>query len=103
MSIKKVTQHPSQNEALIFERSQTGRVGYRLPKLDVEETNLDEILPAELRRSDDLEIVEISGNRCRAANLDSLVGIGDGGTVSIERVMHDNAAQSQPFDCTQNA
>jgi glycine dehydrogenase subunit 2 len=54
MSIKKVTQHPSQNEALIFERSQTGRVGYRLPKLDVEETNLDEILPAELRRADDL-------------------------------------------------
>ena len=37
MSIKKVTQHPTQNEALIFERSQTGRVGYCLPKLDVEE------------------------------------------------------------------
>ncbi|HEY8561283.1 MAG TPA: aminomethyl-transferring glycine dehydrogenase subunit GcvPB [Pyrinomonadaceae bacterium] len=61
MSIKKVTQHPSQNEALIFERSQTGRVGYRLPKLDVEETNLDEILPAELRRADDLEgVPEVS-------------------------------------------
>src|SRR5215203_2148599 len=55
MSIKKVTQHPSQNESLIFERSQTGRVGYRLPKLDVEETNLDEIIPPELRRNDDLE------------------------------------------------
>src|SRR5215203_6336890 len=55
MSIKKVTQHPSQNESLIFERSQTGRVGYRLPKLDVEETNIDEILPAELRRDDDLD------------------------------------------------
>ena len=61
MSIKKVTQHPSQNENLIFERSQTGRVGYRLPKLDVEETNLDEILPAELRRDDDLEgVPEVS-------------------------------------------
>jgi len=61
MSIKKVTQHPSQNEALIFERSQTGRVGYRLPKLDVEETSLDEILPAELRRADDLEgVPEVS-------------------------------------------
>jgi len=61
MSIKKVTQHPSQNEALIFERSQTGRVGYRLPKLDVEEMNLDEILPAELRRTDDLEgVPEVS-------------------------------------------
>lgn len=53
MSIKKVTQHPTQNEGLIFERSQTGRVGYRLPKLDVPET--PNILPAELRRSDDLE------------------------------------------------
>src|SRR5215218_2438227 len=61
MSIKKVTPHPSQNEALIFERSQTGRVGYRLPKLDVEETNLDDIIPAELRRNDDLEgVPEVS-------------------------------------------
>ncbi|HEX8286937.1 MAG TPA: aminomethyl-transferring glycine dehydrogenase subunit GcvPB [Pyrinomonadaceae bacterium] len=61
MSIKKVTQHPSHNEALIFERSQTGRVGYRLPKLDVEETDLDEILPAELRRADDLnDVPEVS-------------------------------------------
>ena len=55
MSIKKVTQHPTQNEALIFERSQTGRVGYRLPRLDVDETNIDDILPAELRRDDDLD------------------------------------------------
>lgn len=55
MGITKVTQHPTQNEPLIFERSQTGRIGYKLPKLDVEETNLDEILPAELRRTDDLE------------------------------------------------
>src|SRR5215204_1840253 len=55
MSIKKVTQHPSQNESLIFERSQTGRVGYRLPRLDVDETNIDEILPAQLRRDDDLD------------------------------------------------
>ena len=61
MSIKKVTQHPSQNEGLIFERSQTGRVGYRLPKLDVEETNLDELIPIELRRTDDLEgVPEVS-------------------------------------------
>jgi glycine dehydrogenase subunit 2 len=52
MSIKKVTQHPTQNETLIFERSQTGRVGYRLPKLDVPESN--DILPVELRRDDDL-------------------------------------------------
>jgi glycine dehydrogenase subunit 2 len=57
MTIKKVTQHPSQNEALIFERSQTGRVGYRLPKLDVDESKLDSIIPAELRRDDDLDDV----------------------------------------------
>ncbi|MFL6375748.1 MAG: aminomethyl-transferring glycine dehydrogenase subunit GcvPB [Pyrinomonadaceae bacterium] len=52
MPIKKVTQHPTQNENLIFERSQTGRVGYRLPKLDVPET--PDVVPAELRRTDDL-------------------------------------------------
>ena len=55
MTIKKVTQHPSQNEALIFERSQTGRIGYRLPKLDVEEADLDSIIPERLRRDDGLE------------------------------------------------
>lgn len=61
MGIKKVTSHPTQNEALIFERSQNGRIGYMLPKLDVEETNLDEILPTELRRSDDLDgVPEVS-------------------------------------------
>jgi glycine dehydrogenase subunit 2 len=59
MSIKKVTQHPTQNEGLIFERSQTGRVGYRLPKLDVPETA--DVIPAELRRDDDLEgVPEVS-------------------------------------------
>jgi len=61
MSIKKVTQHPSQNEGLIFERSQTGRVGYRLPKLDVDEANIDSIIPSELRRHDNLEgVPEVS-------------------------------------------
>jgi glycine dehydrogenase subunit 2 len=61
MSIKKVTSHPTQNESLIFERSQTGRVGYRLPKLDVEETDLESIIPAELRRDDDLnDVPEVS-------------------------------------------
>jgi len=52
MSIKKVTQHPTQNEGLIFERSQTGRIGYRLPKLDVPETA--DVIPAGLLRDDDL-------------------------------------------------
>jgi glycine dehydrogenase subunit 2 len=61
MPIRKVTSHPTQNEALIFERSQTGRVGFRLPRLDVEETNIDAIIPADLRRDDDLEgVPEVS-------------------------------------------
>jgi len=61
MPIKKVTSHPTQNEALIFDRSQTGRVGYALPKLDVEETALDELIPPSLRRTDDLEgVPEVS-------------------------------------------
>ncbi len=61
MSIKKVTSHPTQNESLIFERSHTGRVGYRLPKLDVDAVDLDEIIPADLQRSDDLDgVPEVS-------------------------------------------
>src|ERR1043165_6860317 len=51
----KATPHITQNEALVFERAQTGRCGYRLPALDVEETPIDELLPADLRRDDDLE------------------------------------------------
>jgi glycine dehydrogenase subunit 2 len=54
-SITKATPHLTQNESLIFERSQTGRKGYRLPPLDVDETPLDEIVPAALRRDDDLQ------------------------------------------------
>jgi glycine dehydrogenase subunit 2 len=60
-NITKVTPHISQNEQLIFERSQEGRIGYRLPPLDVDETPIDEIIPGELRRDDDLEgIPEVS-------------------------------------------
>ena len=61
--ITKVTNHPSQNEQLIFERSQEGRAGYSLPPLDVEETSLDEIIPPALQREDDLrgmpEVTEV--------------------------------------------
>ena len=53
--ITKVTNHPSQNEQLIFERSQEGRAGYSLPPLDVEETSLDEMIPRDFQREDDLE------------------------------------------------
>src|SRR5687768_12856818 len=53
--ITKVTSHISHNEALIFERSQTGRIGYRLPPLDVDETAIDQIVPTKFQRYDDLE------------------------------------------------
>jgi len=53
MTINKVTTHISPNEQLIFERSQTGRIGYRLPALDVDETELN--IPNDFRRDDDLE------------------------------------------------
>jgi glycine dehydrogenase subunit 2 len=53
-AITKVTSHISPNEQLIFERSQTGRIGYRLPALDVEEQPLDQLLPAEFQRQDNL-------------------------------------------------
>src|SRR5688572_9978932 len=53
--ITKVTSHTSPNEQLIFERSQQGRIGYRLPALDVEASPLDDLLPQEFQRDDDLE------------------------------------------------
>jgi glycine dehydrogenase subunit 2 len=59
--ITKVTTHISANEQLIFERSQTGRIGYRLPPLDVDESPIDELIPHEFQRDDDLEgVPEVS-------------------------------------------
>src|SRR5215471_10832808 len=59
----KVTNHPSHNETLIFERSQPGRVGFSLPPLDVDETALNEIIPRTFQRDDDLagmpEVTEV--------------------------------------------
>jgi glycine dehydrogenase subunit 2 len=61
--ITKVTSHISHNEALIFERSQPGRAGYSLPRLDVDESALDEIIPRDFQRDDDLagmpEVTEV--------------------------------------------
>jgi glycine dehydrogenase subunit 2 len=54
-NITKVTPHISHNEQLIFERSQPGRIGYRLPPLDVDETPLDELIPKDFQREDGLE------------------------------------------------
>ena len=59
--ITKVTNHISPNEQLIFERSQTGRVGYRLPALDVEEQSLNDLIPTAFQRTDDLDgVPEVS-------------------------------------------
>jgi glycine dehydrogenase subunit 2 len=62
-NITKVTTHISHNESLIFERSQPGRAGFSLPPLDVDETALDEIIPAQFQREDDLagmpEVTEV--------------------------------------------
>src|SRR5688500_20223575 len=60
-NITKVTSHISHNVALIFDRSQTGRIGYRLPPLDVDETPLDDLVPRQFRRDDDLDgVPEVS-------------------------------------------
>ncbi len=59
--ITKVTTHINHNEALIFERSQSGRIGYRLPPLDVEEQPITAIVPQQFLRDDDLEgVPEVS-------------------------------------------
>src|SRR3979409_2519885 len=59
--IAKVTTHINPNEALIFERSQPGRIGYRLPALDVDERPIAEIVPQQFLRDDDLEgVPEVS-------------------------------------------
>jgi glycine dehydrogenase subunit 2 len=59
--ITKVTSHINPNESLIFERSQPGRVGYRLPPLDVDEQPINELIPQQFLRDDDLEgVPEVS-------------------------------------------
>src|SRR5437773_7014973 len=62
-NIAKVTTHISHNESLIFERSQPGRAGFMLPALDVDETPLDEIIPVQFQREDELagmpEVTEV--------------------------------------------
>src|SRR5215831_178269 len=62
-NITKVTSHLSPNEQLIFERSQAGRAGFSLPALDVDESALDEIIPRQFQREDDLagmpEVTEV--------------------------------------------
>ena len=62
-NITKVTTPISHNESLIFARSHPGRAGFSLPALDVDETPLDEIIPTQFQREDDLagmpEVTEV--------------------------------------------
>jgi glycine dehydrogenase subunit 2 len=44
---------------LIRDRGREGRRGYTLPKLDVEETNLDEVLPKKARRKEKPKLAEV--------------------------------------------
>ncbi len=47
-------------DKLIFELSKPGRKAYRLPKLDVEEVKLDELIPSEYINEEELELPEVS-------------------------------------------
>src|SRR5438876_3835545 len=62
-SITNATTHLSPNEQLIFERSQSGRAGFSLPPLDIDETALNDIIAPEFQRDDDLadmpEVTEV--------------------------------------------
>src|SRR5215471_10593028 len=48
--IKKVRQHPNQNEGLIFEKSSPGKKGYKLPPLDVPAVDAAKLLGASERK-----------------------------------------------------
>ncbi len=44
---------------LIRDKGREGRRGYTLPRLDVEETNLDEVLPEKARRKEKPRLAEV--------------------------------------------
>ena len=48
------------NQALIFELTKEGRIGYSLPTLDVPDIDLNELLPADLIRTETAELPEVS-------------------------------------------
>lgn len=48
------------NRKLIFELSSAGKEGYSLPELDVEEKNIEELIPSELLRDSDANLPEVS-------------------------------------------
>ncbi|SER49684.1 aminomethyl-transferring glycine dehydrogenase subunit GcvPB [Salipaludibacillus aurantiacus] len=48
------------NQALIFELSKEGRTGHSLPELDIEEMDMDELIPSQHRRKEEPELPEVS-------------------------------------------
>ena len=50
------------SEPLIFEISKSGRKGYTLPKLDVPEKKIGELIPSKYLRKDSLQLPEVSEN-----------------------------------------
>jgi glycine dehydrogenase subunit 2 len=58
--ITKVRPHPSQNEALLFETSSPGKIGYQLPQLDVPAINPAEALGAHNVRPEIADFPEVS-------------------------------------------
>lgn len=50
----------NQDQALIFEMSREGRIGYSLPELDVPETELESLLPGDYIRDEDAKLPEVS-------------------------------------------
>lgn len=62
------------NEKILFEKSKPGRIGYTLPKLDVELRPIDRLIPYKYLRKSDIELPEISENEVvrHFVNLSSL-------------------------------
>ncbi|APH04420.1 aminomethyl-transferring glycine dehydrogenase subunit GcvPB [Bacillus weihaiensis] len=50
----------NQDQALIFELSKEGRIGYSLPELEVDELSLDELIPSDYIRTENAELPEVS-------------------------------------------
>ncbi|RDF61964.1 aminomethyl-transferring glycine dehydrogenase subunit GcvPB, partial [Acinetobacter baumannii] len=50
----------NQDQALIFELSREGRVGYSLPELDVPEMEVEDLLSDSYIRDEDAELPEVS-------------------------------------------
>ena len=48
-TLGKVRPHPSQNEALLFEKSSPGKRAYKLPPLDVPAVNAEALLGSAVR------------------------------------------------------